>query len=213
MACNCSKEHYNFDKAQYLDFNHLYSHIIEPFDSCPYCATKHIGYALVLFDEVKDKSRYIAQVYLCYKHLEKTYKEEAKKCFDLILDFLRDEIDKEKIKEVVKIVHDLTSKKVKNIDKEENLYLENNLDEYFRSALYILAAGELFSYEFGYKDVNIPYIIGLLQKAAEIPDEGLKYRLRELWKNIEIDQLKDDKIFYFVASNVFSIRKNELKKI
>ena len=78
---------------------------IHPFETCPYCAAKHMSYALVKLNEDNDQLRYIGQVYLAYKHLEKYFINEAKLCFELITDFFQDKIYQDKIENVVNIIH------------------------------------------------------------------------------------------------------------
>lgn len=205
---------------------------IHPFETCPYCAVKHLGYALVKLNEDNDELRYIGQVYLAYKHLEKFFKEEAKKCFELINDFFEEKIDKDKIESIVKEIHNLAINFDGEIKEENTLNLEKSLKPFFRSALYVIAAGELYNFEVGYKDVNTPYVIGLLQKAAEehlenVSKDDINYdsfgiKFRMIWKKIENNDDQEipfpfknfklnENVFYALAMRQIKIQRNELK--
>jgi len=46
----------------------------------------------------------------------------------------------------------------------------------------------LYEKEIGYKSVNVPYILGVLQKVAETVDDKIKDSIRIQWKLIEADK-------------------------
>lgn len=226
MACSCKK--IKNIKVENANINLNESKKIKPFETCPYCASKHMSYALVKLNEDNDQLRYIGQVYLAYKHLEKYFINEAKLCFELITDFFQDKIYQDKIENVVNIIHNLAVNFNEEIKEGQNLNLEKDLKPFFRSALYIIAAGELYNFEVGYKDVNTPYVIGLLQRAAEehiesiekddIRYESFQIKLRMLWKKIENNDDENNEVFNLRFNlnektfYVFAMKQIELQK-
>lgn len=181
MACKCKK-------AKTIAGNNIVKEkLTEPYETCPQCALKHISYAIVNFYNVL---KCLSEVYLAYKHLERYFKDEAKLCFEFIEDYFNSKYDKDKLEKITEIIHNLAINYNEDIVEGEPLNLENKLNSHQRAALYILAASELYNYEAGYKDVNAPYVIGLLQNAAEAHieenvDEKFSNNLRLLWKKIE----------------------------
>lgn len=223
MACGCSKSKtkFNLEKdAIYKEIGQrIYTpknKIIQPFETCQFCALKHLGYAIVLINDFEEL-RGISQIYLAYKHLEKSFKEEAKKCFEIITDYFYSHIDINKLEELIKDVQKLTELK-EEVNEDDGLNLEKKLDIYFRAALYILAAIELFDYEVGYQDINTPFVIGLLQRAAEKSIESdlnfstIQESIRNVWKNIEINQFMDDGILFSLVQRLIEFQKNDLNK-
>jgi len=223
MACGCSKQKTKFNLEKDAIYKEMRSNvyrptnkIIDPFETCQFCALKHLGYAIVLINDFEEL-RGISQIYLAYKHLEKSFKEEAKKCFEIITDYFYSHIDINKLEELIKDVQKLTELK-EEVDEDEGLNLEKNLDLYFRSALYILAAIELFNYEVGYQDINTPFVIGLLQKAAEKGLESdlnfstIQESIRNVWKNIETNNFFDTVSLTSIAERFIEIQRYELNK-
>lgn len=203
MSCKCRRK-----EGEIITYSS--EKLIHPFETCPLCATKHIGYAIVNYDQNK-KINYISEIYLAYKHLEKSFENEAKLCFELINDFFNNYMlknyDESKIQNVLETIHNLAINYNEEVEEGEPLKLEDTLPPLLRIVLYVLAAGELYNYEVGYTDVNTPYVIGLLQMAAEERDEKeedekvqiRKNMIRNVWKQIENNEKIDFSYFYKLA--------------
>jgi len=221
MACGCTKSKFNLEKAKIYDelISNVYRpkyKIIQPFETCQYCALKHLGYSIVLIND-HEEIRGVSQIYLAYKHLERSFKEEAKKCFKIITDYFYSHIDMNDLEDVIKDVQKLTEIK-EDVKESDPLNLENNLERYFKAGLYILAAIELFNYEVGYQDINTPFVIGLLQRSIEEPIESdynfamFQRLIRQEWKNIESNQFLNRNELENIAVRFIDLQKIELNK-
>ena len=184
MACSCKK------RIDITINNEPIELDTKPFETCPLCAFKHLSYALVKYDE--NILRSIANIYLAYKHLEKNFKEEATLCFNLIKLFFDKNLNKTSLNEVIERLHNLAINyigKDTSFTEGEVMNLENDLKPLHKSSLYTLAAYELYNFEVGYQDINTPYVIGLLQEAAEFElFLNWKMKIRDLWKQIEANE-------------------------
>lgn len=185
MACSCGKIKFNVNVEDGLMIINEIKTL--PFESCIFCATKHLSYALILSEDY----RKIGQMYLAYKHLG-AFPNFAEKVFNKIkLYFDKGVIE---LNDLVSDIHQFASN---NIDlKIENVELnyenENKLFSLEQVFLFVAGVNELYNFELGYKDVNTPYVIGLLQKAVEAePFNDKKEIYRNMWKMIESDSLNE----------------------
>lgn len=183
-----------------------------PFETCPLCALKHLSYAIIKFNE--NKVRCLAQIYLAYKHLCLEFYEESNLCFNLINDYFNDKLNLENLKECVNRIHNLAiSLKNDEIDFTNNLSLnfEKDLLPYQLIYLKLLIINELYNFEIGYKDINTPYVIGLLQECGELTEiEYLKIKFRTLWKMIETESKLSSESVLKLAEEFFYRYKKDL---
>lgn len=223
MSCKCkTKIIEGIDQKEIFKNKINYETLTKPFETCPLCALKHIGNAIVNQNKIY---KCITEVYLAYKHLEKYFKDEAKECFKFIEEAFKMNYDTEKLEDLTNKIHNLAikyndDKNTDEIIEGEPLNLEENLKPFFKCGLYILTACELYNFEVGYRDVNTPYVIGLLQQAAEecikedensiiLQKEALN--IRDLWKKIENNEKISLKEFYFLASKKISYQIHDDK--
>lgn len=180
MSCACNKKTIVY-KNQKIEIEERFN---KPFDSCVQCARKHISLALILTNKgIKDRGA--INVFLCYKHLEKKYTELAKTVFDLYERLIKEKANENDIKILVKFFM-REYHKVNENQNETTLNLEYSLDEDLRKKTYLLSAYEMLFEEFGYNEINQPYVIGYLQLACELEqDELTKQVIRSIWKNLD----------------------------
>lgn len=208
MSCSCKNKNVILSSVISSNVIQTAEEKTKPFEICPLCAFKHISYSLMLFPTEKERS--IANAFLAYKHLEKQFKEEATLCFDLITKFLNNTLV---INDFYNVIEKLQQLAVTQSEKDEvfsenleNLNLEKNLENLQQCFLCIISAGELYNNEFGYKDVNTSYVIGLLQLAIEKEYfDTWKKRIREIWKKIESGENVEN---YFVEISKNILNRN-----
>ena len=204
-SCNFQKTNNQLIKNGYIS---IYQTNILPFDTCPICAIKHLSYALIKFDN--QKQRCLANLYLAYKHLYKAFDIQTTKCFQLIKKFLTNTLTKQNILQIISLIQILIEEYKKHPDNYKDKSIENykilqNLLTN-KQVLYIklLACNELYNFEVGYKDINTPYIIGLLQECTQLEDSLIwKNKIREQWKNIEANKHLSSKDFLNFAYQFF----------
>lgn len=207
MSCSCR----NININGYHSANSL------PDETCPLCALKHISYALVKYND-GDMERFVGELYLTYKHLNNDFYNEAVECFKLIENILNEiKFDKNELISLIDKIHQLAIKH-KNLEVEFKNQISPNCEETLNNKLkiylYILAINELYNFEVGYRDINIPYIIGLLQKCAELePIDFRKNEIRNVWKLIESDGLINNDFFISFANKFLYMYKKDLKLI
>lgn len=158
MACSCR------EKTQTI-FDSTPK--IHPFQECLFCAIKHLSYAYVLDDEY----RKIAQIWLAYKHLK------SKLIFNLVEDYFNQKLTQEALEKTIIYLHQSESQ----IETSDDIHP-------FADALDFLSCYELYEHEIGYKAINTPYILGIMQRVAEKVEDSLKMALRMQWKLIEANQ-------------------------
>ncbi len=180
MSCSCSK------KKSQLPL--IEEEMTLPFETCIECAIKHLSYALVL-ESGFENFRALGQVYLAYKHLEKFYIEEAKTLFKMIKDYFS--TFKFNVNEINDFIHMLNKMEIKKVEDGICLDLEEKaLGPAKVYILYLEAANELLNFEPAYLEINKPYAIGLILRAAEHVPEPTRLKLRNFWKS------NDENIFY-----------------
>lgn len=179
MACNCKKISIK-EVEKTLPIEEA-NKKITPLDQCNLCATKHLSLAMIIYDE--NFWTAIPNIFLAYLHLKRSYRNEALECLNLIKDFFNDELTTNKIKDVVEKVHNLKENEDEDETKNDDLNIFNSFQQEF---IFILSAYEAFNNEVGYKDVNTPYVLGMIQKVGLLEQEPqVKNRIRMIWKNIE----------------------------
>lgn len=146
---------------------------ITPLDTCLECVYKHLSYANVL----EEDSRKIGQIYLAYKHIEKGNAEFATSLFKIIEKYLKEsKLNNDEIySNILKLENIRIDEEKENLNLEEKYLNEDELE-----ALYLIAVNELIK-EIGYEKINKPFIIGYLQKAADISKNN-KNIIRNIWK-------------------------------
>ena len=191
MGCSCNKK----NKEVNLET------IIEPFDTCLYCAFKHISYSLVLLKTEETPIRALSQLYLAFKHLEKKYDELSKEIFDVIFYFFKNlNLDDKKILNIsLKIQKEIKNENEDEIKEHSCLNLEEKklFNEHLKF-LYLAVVQELYEYEVGYEKINSPWIMGLLQRASENADYNDKDEIRRIWKNYEVKNILIPEYFSFL---------------
>lgn len=203
MACSC-KNIITID-GKSLETN------TNPFETCPLCALKHLSYALIKFNE--DKVRCLAQIYLAYKHLCLEFQEESTICFNLINDYFNNELNLENLKVCVDKIHNLailSKNKEYTYTNNLSLHFEKVLSPYQLIYLKLLIINELYNFEIGYKDINTPYVIGLLQECGELVKiDYLKTKFRVFWKMIETDSsLSSDNVLKLAEEFFYRYKKD-----
>lgn len=191
MSCSCSKRKNSLQtNSENKEEKIIEEKIIEspeeltlPFETCIECCKKHLSYALVL-ESGFESYRTLGQLYLAYKHLEKFYIKEAEMLFEMIKDYFKTfKADIHKINEFISMLNKMEVKKVEDgpcLNLEEKIFSRPQL-----FILYFISSVELLSYEVAYHEVNKPYAIGLLLRAAEMVVEPKRLKLRIFWKDTE----------------------------
>lgn len=161
MACSCrDKTNTIFDSTPKIN----------PFQECFFCAIKHLSYAYALDDEY----RKIAQIFMAYKHLK------SKLIFNLIEDYFNGALTQEALEKTILFLHQSES--------HIEVYNGDSLSDNEIDALDFLSCYELYEHEIGYKAINTPYVLGVMQRVAEKVEDSLKMALRMQWKLIEANQ-------------------------
>lgn len=194
MGCGCNKSKTIKNSGGYKDST-------TPYTPCIYCTTKHLAYAQALY--VDGDARYLANLYLAYQHSRIYWDNIANNVVNLIQQGFNKQDISEELDNTLKAAHEIASLEdiPYNLGKSKVL----SLSPIQHSFPLTSAARELYNYEIGYKHINTPYVIGLLQKATMFVASDYQQLLRELWKGIE-----DKTITIFKFDNVVSMLYNKL---
>lgn len=162
MGCNCKR------KKQKRQLNDQQKKTT-PFQTCPLCAYKHISFCSVL-DEDVDK---LGELYLCYRHLCKTFPQVSKSIFDIITDYFKNGVfNQQLITDSAISVHNIAMQSINNNVQSfqvlQNVQqLQMMLPQMQRAVLLLSAADRMHNHQVGYFDVNRQYVIELLNKVKQ----------------------------------------------
>lgn len=171
MGCSCrEKTNTIFDSTAKIN----------PYDFCLFCAVKHLSYSYAVINQF----RMIGQIFCAYKHLENTI--YGIQILKLLQSYFKGTFVKEKLEKVTRLIHQFA------VDGKEFEESTINIEDYLTlnqiNALQLLSVFQLYEKQIGYKNINVPYIIGVLQKVAETVDDNIKASIRIQWKLIEADK-------------------------
>ena len=96
--CTCTK-HKNFKYSMPY---------ILPYDICKQCAIKHLSYALIKYNK-NEIARCIGQLYLAYLHLNRGYRIEATKVFELIQNIFNNSCTNAQLTELIEYLNTSTN--------------------------------------------------------------------------------------------------------
>ena len=193
MSCNCHKSK-NLLK---VDSPRTFT---TPYMPCIYCTTKHLAYAQALYAE--QDIRYLANLYLAHLHSRLRWPTIA----DSILDILRKAFSKQDILEDLdEILHRAHNTALTGaIDSNDKIAKVLNFSNEQMAFILLVAAQELYSYEVGYKHINTPYVIGMLERATPFVNPDIQMQIRDIWKTIEEDAPVKD-LFENIIKSLYSI--------
>lgn len=167
-----------------------------PFETCLYCAQKHLSSALAMsvFDFTGKNPivvRIASQVQLAAWHFGNTYSNEYDRCLKIINNIFQLKPYKEQLTELTEISWNDLSISLKHFSDDENILIKS--DKNFKAAcLHVANAVELLKFEKNYQNINYSYAVGQLVLANwifEDIDKSLADKCRSMYHDVELENL------------------------